>query len=148
MNWNKIFIYNDGTLEKIHSKRKVGSINSDSYIQVEYNNTTYMMHRIIYEMHYGEIPIGLQIDHFDRNPLNNKIENLRLATQSQNRTNSGAPSNSSTGIKGVHKTPSGKYQARLGIDGIKLYIGLFDNKEEADEAVTFVRRKLHGEFAT
>jgi hypothetical protein len=80
--------------------------------------------------------------------LNNAIENLRLATRSQNRANSELHSNSTTGFKGVHKTPSGKFQARI-FDGTKKrYIGLFPSAEEAAEAYKFIAKELHGEFAT
>lgn len=42
----------------------------------------YYLHRVIYESHFGKIPEGFVIDHIDRNPLNNNISNLRLATRS------------------------------------------------------------------
>lgn len=47
----------------------------------------YLLHRIIYEAHFGEIPENMVIDHRDRNPLNNDITNLRLVPQSINTTN-------------------------------------------------------------
>jgi hypothetical protein len=98
-------------------------------------------------MYNGEIPNGMQIDHIDRNPLNNNVENLRLATQAQNQINSTKPKNNTTGFKGVLATPSGKFQARLGYKGKKLYLGLFDTAEEAYECVVGVTKELHGEFA-
>jgi hypothetical protein len=98
-------------------------------------------------MHYGEFSNELQIEHIDRNPLNNKIENLRLCTQSQNKNNSKLQVNNTLGYKGVIKTPSGKYQARLGYNGVKLYLGLFNTAEEASKCIELKRLELHGEFA-
>jgi hypothetical protein len=147
MKWDLYFEYFEGELHRFKMTKPVGSINNNGYVQVELNNVTYMYHRIVWEMHNGPIPIGMHIDHIDRNRLNNKIENLRLATRSQNRANSKLHSNSTTGFKGVHKTPSGKFQARISDGTRKRYIGLFDSAEEAAEAYKFVAKELHGEFA-
>jgi len=151
IDWHKIFIYKDGKLFRKNSSNKhkhVGWKNSSGYIQTEYNGVCYMVHRIIYEMHFDDLTSDLQIDHKDINPLNNRIDNLRVATQSQNQVNSKAPKNSSTGVKVVHLTPSGKYQARFGHKGKKLYIGLYDTIEEADKACKEKRKELHDEFAS
>jgi hypothetical protein len=105
-----------------------------------------MLHRAIWEYHNGPIPFGSQIDHIDRDPLNNRIENLRLCSQNQNQINSKIPANNTTGYKGVLKTPSGKFQARLGYNGKKLYLGLFDTAQEASECVKNKSFELYGEF--
>lgn len=106
-----------------------------------------MVHRVIWELFNGYLDLSLQIDHIDRNPLNNNIENLRIATQSQNQINSRKPKNNTTGYKGVLATPSGKFQARLGFNGKKLYLGLFDTAEEANACVIAKTKELYGEFA-
>ena len=104
-------------------------------------------HRVIWEMHNGPIPDGLQIDHIDGNSLNNKIENLRLATHSQNLHNRGAQSNNTTGFKGVHRRKSGRYCARIMSGGAYLNLGLFDHPEDAHAAYIAAANKYHGEFA-
>lgn len=152
MNWNEIFIYNaDGSLTRRYSNNQhntVGWINSSGYKQVECEGKNYMLHRIIYEMHKGEIEKGLQIDHIDGDPLNNKIENLRVCTQTQNRQNSKLSSNNTTGYRGVVRTKNNKFQARLTLEGKKLYLGLFDTPKEAFDCVETTRKELYGEFAT
>jgi hypothetical protein len=151
MNWKEIFKYNsNGSLTRIYSNNqhsKVGWINSSGYHQVEVFGKNFMLHRIIYEIHNETIPLGMQIDHIDGNPLNNKIENLRLCNQVQNRQNSKLSKNNTTGYRGIIKTPSGKYQARLTIDGKKLYLGLFNTPKEAFNCVEQKRKELYGEFA-
>lgn len=47
----------------------------------------YLLHRIIYQAHFGEIPDNLVVDHIDRNPENNDITNLRLVPKSINNMN-------------------------------------------------------------
>ena len=151
MNWNQHFIYNpDGTLTRLHSNNQhttVGWVNSEGYMQLEHAGKNYMLHRVIWEWHYGALPKGYQIDHRDRNPLNNLIENLRPCTQLQNKQNQGIQKNNTLGYRGVIRTPNGKYQARLGHKGVKLYLGLFDTAEQASACIEQKRVELHGEFA-
>lgn len=152
MKWCEIFKYNeDGSLTRLVLKNQhqtVGWLNSSGYLQVEVEGSNKMLHRIIYEMHFGEIPLGFQIDHIDGNPLNNRIENLRICTQVQNRQNSKISKNNTTGYRGIVKTPNGKFQARLTYNGKKLYLGLFEKAEDAFECVEIKRKELYGEFAT
>jgi hypothetical protein len=150
MNWNEYFSYENDVLVRKSSNNQhnhVGSVNSSGYVQTELKGKVYMLHRIVWELHNGEIPKGMQVDHIDRNPLNNSITNLRLCTQNQNQINSGVPKNNTTGYKGVLRTPNGKFQARLGYNGKKLYLGLFETAEDAAACVKAKTIELYGEFA-
>lgn len=150
MDWHDIFEYDKGNLVRLYSNNQhkhVGWVNSAGYKQVEVEGKSFMLHRIIYEMFNGKIPKGLQIDHINRDTLDNRIENLRLCSQSENRVNSKLPKNNTIGYKGVIKTPNGKFQARLGYNGKKLYLGLFETAEEASRCIEINRRELFGEFA-
>ena len=63
-----------------------------------------LMHRFIWELKNGEIPEGYFVDHVDRNPLNNQIGNLRLATRKENARNRRKQKNNKSGFAGVrHK---------------------------------------------
>lgn len=149
IDWNEYFEYDSGNLvrkQQYNRHEHVGWKNSSGYIQFEFHKKNYMLHRIIYEMHYGKIPENFQIDHIDGNPLNNKIENLRICTQTQNRQNAKLSKNNTTGYRGVVKTPNNKYQARLTLEGKKLYLGLFNTPEEAFNCVETHRKALYGEF--
>jgi hypothetical protein len=89
-----------------------------------------------------------QIDHKDRNPLNNCRYNLRPATASQNGHNRGVQSDSTTGVKGVsfHKR-AGKYTTRIKLHGKQHHLGYFDTLDEAKKVVRKKREELAGEFA-
>lgn len=61
------------------------------------------VHRIIWEMINGPIPEGMVIDHIDGNTLNNKLENIRLVTRTQNQRNSKTPRNNTSGEVGIKR---------------------------------------------
>lgn len=65
-----------------------GSLNRDGYLRVRVKSVEYMVHRLVWKLVKGEdIPDGLYIDHIDRNRTNNRIDNLRLATDLINQNN-------------------------------------------------------------
>jgi len=106
-----------------------GCLNRDGYYRVTINNRIYLLHRIIYFWHHGVLPE--LIDHKDRNPLNNKIDNLRSSDKTRNGLNRGANKNSKSGIKGVSFDVSRtKWKAQLKI-GSKVYSKRFDSCDDA-----------------
>lgn len=84
------------------------------------------------------------IDHKDRNGLNNTRDNLRRASESQNRCN--VLARSVCGYKGVTKYKN-KWKARIQFEGLEHYLGLFETVEEAAKARDVKAEELHGEFA-
>ena len=87
------------------------------------------------------------VDHIDGNPLNNKIENLRAATNSQNQANTRLSKANTSGYKGVyfHKS-TGLWQASVRKDKKLIHLGLFQNIEDAVKARRTHFEVLHGEF--
>ena len=74
-----------------------GTLNNRGYWQVQHQKKTTVQHRIVWELHFGPIPEGKVIDHIDRDKSNNRIENLRCVSQSENMTNQ--PQRSKSGYK-------------------------------------------------
>jgi hypothetical protein len=90
-------------------------------------------------------PKGCEIDHRDRNGLNNQKGNLRLCTRQQNRCNTRNTIGRS-GHRGVNRVGK-KWRARVYSCGKAKGIGYFDSLQEAVAARDAAVKKYHGEFA-
>ena len=127
-----------------HAGKKVGR-NVNGYLYVPIKRRHYSIHRIIFFMFNGCEPYI--VDHIDGNPLNNKIENLRAATNSQNQANTKLSKRNTSGYKGVyfHKS-TGLWQASVRKDKKLIHLWLFKNIEDAVKARRSHFEVLHGEF--
>jgi len=148
------FIYADGNLYRIGygSSRsgkgaKIGSLRKVFNHQrnvTKITNKSFFVYRLIFLYHHGFLP--KIVDHIDRNPLNDKIENLRAATVSQNAKNVKSRDNSSSQYLGV--SLDRKYwKASINIDGKNQHIGNFKTEKEAAIAYNYLAKLNHGEFA-
>lgn len=117
----------------------------DGYLVVGINKKVYRVHRLVWLYVYGEMP-STDIDHINRVRDDNRIENLRLATKSQNAKNRSKRKNSSNNYKGVQKSGNG-WIAVLQKDGEKCYLGYFKNEEDAAKAYQEFAEFTNGEFA-
>ncbi len=93
-------------------------------------------------------PPGVTVDHRNGDGLDNRRNNLRLATRSQNACNRAVFKNSTSGIKSVifHKQ-NRRWRARIQIDGERISLGCFATKQEAQAAYISAAARIHGEFA-
>ena len=102
------------------------------------------MHRLIFLLHHKYLPS--QIDHIDGNILNNRIENLRAATPSQNGSNKPKTRFNTSGFKGVVPVKNG-YGAKIMKNKKAYWLGTFAEPEVAHAAYVAASKKLHGEFS-
>ncbi len=111
-----------------------------------------MVHSEVWERHNGPVPYGKTVDHKSRDRLDNRLENLRLATVSQQGYNKGVPANSATGYRGVHFWQHGQvYKAaiRVTANGVRrrIHLGRSLSAEEMALSCNHAAHLLHGEFA-
>ena len=89
-----------------------------------------------------------RVDHENRDPLDNRKQNLRDATQAQNCMNRGRRSDNNSGHVGVNWWPRlGKWGANIGVDGSLKHLGVFADKQDAIDARHAAAAEYHGEFA-
>jgi hypothetical protein len=119
----------------------------NSYRTLWIGNVTYRASRLAWFFTYDEWPQG-QIDHINGDGLDNRIANLRLATNSQNMANRRHNRNSTSPYKGVSYVKKwGRWVARIQKDKKRVEIGYFFTPEEAHAAYVAAAREAFGEFA-
>jgi len=120
-------------------KGNVNKITGYKYVQI--NNKKYPHHRVVYYLHHPEWDIhdtcrDNSIDHIDRNPLNNSIENLRVVTHAQNQWNR-------DGKGYCFNKARGKYVAYIYVDWKPKHLGYFVNEEDARQAYLEAKKIYH-----
>ena len=108
------------------------------------------LHRVVYERELGrKLEPGEQVDHIDRNTVDNRIENLRLATHAQNCANVGKRKGTySSEYKGVYwNKAKKKWQAQIKVNQKSIHLGYFDLECEAAMEYDWYAKKYFGEFA-
>ena len=105
------------------------------------------VHRLVANAFIQNLNQKKCVDHIDNNIINNKVSNLRFATNQQNRFNSSTSKNNTSGCKGVsfHKSTN-KWRARIKINNKSIHIGYFVSLEEAKAARQNKAKELFGEY--
>ena len=115
----------------------------------ENKRTTEQIQRLIMSRILGRsLTKSEYVDHEDRDGLNNRRENLRLCTFSQNLQNQKRHSNNTSGYKGVSFNKKlGKYAAYICANKKQKHLGYFTTPMEAHQAYCKAAKELHGKFA-
>lgn len=104
---------------------------SNGYMSGTVDGIRISAHRAAWAIYYGEWP-DLDLDHIDGDRSNNRIRNLRQVTPRENNRNRALCRRNKSGVIGVYQDRgSGKWLARIGVDGRSVYLGSFERKEDA-----------------
>jgi hypothetical protein len=103
---------------------------------------TFKLHHIILTL-----PSSVEVDHIDRNPLNNQKYNLRVATHSQNMANRPKQKNNTSGFKGVYRQRGGGWYAQIEVKGKRYHECYCSTAVEAARAYDKLAKHHFGEFA-
>jgi len=125
----------------------VGSSHNMGYLRVMLFRKSYLLHRFIWFYMYGKWP-DRGIDHINGIKTDNRLCNLREASQSQNMANRGPQQNNRSGYKGVYWCSTNqKWVARVQVRRKVHSLGYFRNLEDAVEAYRVGAAQLLGEYA-
>jgi len=117
------------------------SLNSQGYAVTQKNGKSILMHRLLLNVTDPQV----HCDHINHIGTDNRRENLRICTPSQNQHNR-RKQKSSSNFKGITKF-QGKYFAQIRSDNNYHYLGLFRNERTAARVYDQAAKRLHGEFA-
>ncbi len=150
---HRLFEYRDGALYwRVKPCRrdpvgmKAGYVDSRGYATVVYKRKRHYLHRVVYLMHNGVLPS--EVDHIDGDKTNNRVENLRACTHSQNGQNRFVQSNSKSQVKNVSwSSARKKWVVYASINGKNTNFGGYEDIDLAELVAAEVRSKYHGVFA-
>ena len=124
----------------------LGTLLPNGYFYVRFFKKAAYVHRLVFLYHFGYLPKF--VDHINGNKQDNRIENLREATRSQNMINVGKSTLNKSGYKGVSfNKKMNKWTAQIKQNNKHFYLGHFDSPEKAHETYRKKATELYGEFA-
>lgn len=132
----------------IHKGNCIGYKDREGYMWVRINGKNKFAHRVIWELNYGPIPQGMQIDHINGIRDDNRLVNLRICTKAENGRNVKRKRNNVSGYIGVRfKKENKKWVANIKQNGKQVHLGYFGSAEEAYRARVEAEKKVYGAFS-
>lgn len=140
------FTYRVRVSSKAAPGKIAGWLDKEGYRCITIQGKKIKAHRLALWWTTGEWPpAGVYIDHINRNPADNRISNLRLASPTQSAMNRSAQSNNRCGHKGVFKT-KGYWHARMQLNGVTIPLGYHKSMQDAVAAYNAAAKSAHGNF--
>ncbi len=121
-------------ISRWHGKPTAYSVTSEGYLRVSVGTRQYLAHRVAWAMVYGEWPTD-QIDHINHIRHDNRISNLRVVSDAENRKNMKLRTDNGSGVAGVTwRSERKKWRARVQVAGKGIFLGNFDSIDDAIKA--------------
>lgn len=118
---------------KMAGKPALAASKRNGYLAGQIGGRGYLQHRVIWKLVHGTEPE--QIDHINGDRTDNRLANLRAASNSLNLCNRKLSSNNTSGVNGVYwSRQKSRWAAEVVVDGVKRHLGFFDRIEDAAAA--------------
>jgi len=130
----------------VPASKPIGNLTTGGYRTVGWKYKKWAVHRLVFLIVHGYLPPD--VDHINGNRDDNRVENLRAASRSDNLKNARKRCDNTSGVKGVHwDSQRGKWKAEIKVNGKKLFLGFADNPQDLTPVVCAARKQHHGAFA-
>ena len=122
-----------------YNGRQITGRGADGYYRFQLDGKTWKAHRVVWCLYYGDVGPGLVVDHLDRNKANNRIENLKLKTQSGNCLNKQKK------LAKYARKRKGRWESHFTMPVTRkfTYVGMFATEQEAHLAAVARRLELY-----
>lgn len=135
-----IFTYRRSTSSRALAEARAGTLNNIGYRCIKIGSYLYLEHRLAWFYCFKEWPRDL-LDHINRIRDDNRLDNLREASDSTNLQNMGISKRNKSGYKGV-SMQSGRWCARIMVNFKEVHLGRFDTAELASQAYETYKKTL------
>jgi hypothetical protein len=146
-----LFVWRYSRSGRVKQYEPAGIIDARGYRAIGFKGRLYAAHRLAWLYMYGRWPKE-EIDHINMDRADNRINNLREATRSQNLHNGRARKQNTHGTKGITKHKykgkfTGKWTAQISRNKIHHYLGIFNSAADAHKAYCEAAEEFYGQFA-
>jgi len=126
-----------------HAGSEPGTVHKHGYRVIGVDGRKYPAHRLAWLYVHGHFPAD-EVDHIDRNRLNNAIGNLRHVTRQENCRNRSPVAGSASRYVGVaFRKDSGRWTAQIRVNGKNHHLGYFDREDDARDAYLAAKPRFH-----
>jgi len=126
------FFWISPTANRMKKGDMAGGKSKDGYTRIKIRGVSMLSHRLAWLYMEGYLPTGIEVDHIDKNPMNNSWENLRIVSHKCNSRNAKISKNNTSGVTGVWFCKKSKrWIAKIVVDFKPIHLGRFKNKKDA-----------------
>ena len=131
---------------QVRAGTPIKGINNNGYIVLQLLGKDFYAHRIAMIMAGVDLKPTDYVDHINNVRTDNRIVNLRIATNSQNAQNSKLRKHNQSGFKGAKLQKNGRYGSRIIVNKKAYWLGTYATAQEAHEVYKEASIRMHGEF--
>ena len=137
-----VFTWVKPTTNRVKAGDVVGTLGKGGYVFTALFGQKQYLHRLAWLYCYGELP-SAQVDHIDHDRANNRLANLRIATNQENARNQKRRRSNSSGVTGVSwYRATSKWQVGIYVDGRRKHVGHFEELDAAVAAYAKAKRQF------